>query len=361
MSEPVKRNTRRPQVGRLLFCLALVMFALSLWRAHDTGMNVWSHARRYGGLQQLIQTSDGLAAVQLYRDRVLWIQNSRVDGLSFERPMRLVPDGEGGVYVLGMLSSKVGRILPDGVRGNDTVFPANYCITALLPEDDGVWAAGYRLGLAEDEAKDIFYFPEYHKHEWFLQWFPGKLPSGEVRLRDAIRFEDEVWHEETAGNWHLLATHDRLLVVNDQAESIHCLTRSGDHVIWRAATKKRPVAAVRWGDRLIVASGQSGVVEAFRLDNGGHLWSMNVATGLVDMIVADNVLIAADRAHDQLIVIDPLEGKVVREVDLAGGPHGLLLDGGNLVIGLDSANRLVWLNRKFKTEKQLDLAAEVRP
>ena len=182
------------------------------------------------------------------------------------------------------------------------------------------------------------------------------LPAGKLWLKPVWRYDNEVWHEETVGIWHLLRNRDRLYVINDQAESVNCLDAEGGRILWRAATSRRPTGAVIWADRLVVCSAQAGVVEAYRLDNGGRIWSKPVAPGLSRMIQFDKRLVITNRILDRLHVVDPLDGGLVSEVKVPGAPNAIYAADGKIHVGLDSLNQIVSFDSSFIELKRLNLA-----
>lgn len=349
-------SKRRLHDGRLFFFLAVLLLAGGVAVALDSGSVIWSHAQRTGGINDLIVLRDGFAAARLYRNEISVYCRGRVLTHAYPNPIQLEPDGRGGAFILGLFARQIGRLTPDGQFGVPTSFPYKYVLTGVLAEPDGVWVIGHNKHRLKEKEKDVFYMPEYSRFEWLVYYFERELPRSLLLVRPAPwRYDNEVWHEESAGIWRILATQHHLYVINDQAESIHCLSRRTGEIIWRAATPPRPSGTLLWGDRLVVASAQGGVVEAFRLDNGGRIWRAQLGVGPVDMASFAARIAVTDRVNDRLLVIDPIDGGVVKERRLTGAPHALATDGLTLLVGLDSTAQVVRLDSALNERERIDL------
>ncbi len=355
-------STRRLLDGRLFFYLAVLLLAAAIVVALDNGAVVWSRAQRSGGINDLIVLRDGIAAARLYRNEISVCRRGKVITHAYPNPIQLEPDGRGGAFILGLFARQIGRLSPEGRLGIPTSFPHKYVLTAVLAEEDGVWVIGHNKHRIADKDKDVFYMPEYSRYEWMVYYFEKELPRSLLLVRPAPwKYDNEVWHEESAGIWRVLATQHHLYVINDQAESIHCLDRKVGRILWRAATSPRPTGALLWGDRLVLASAQGGVVEAFRLDNGGRIWRTQTGAGPVDIAWFEGRIVVADRVHDRLLALDPLDGGIALERRLTGAPHALAADGMTLLVGLDSTAQIVRLDASLDERERIDLADGVSP
>ena len=112
---------------------------------------------------------------------------------------------------------------------------------------------------------------------------------------------------------------------------------------------------------MTLASAQGGVVEAFRLDNGGNIWRTETGVGPVDIAWFEGRIVVADRVHDRLLALDPLDGGIALERRLTGAPHALATDGATLLVGLDSTAQIVRLDASLAERERIDLTDGVSP
>jgi len=341
-------HTKRFDPRRFFFILSGLLLIGGIVAGNSSGFTVWSRSFHQGGIFSLAGTDGTLVAAKFYRDQVQVLARDKLTALNWPKPARVVA-GDGVFYVIGLLNNKVACLTPNGNLRAETEFPANYVITALLPDRKGTWVAGYRKRRIDDRPKEHFFLPEYSRFEWFVEFHERGLPAGPVRFSHAARrFDQQAWHEESGGFWRLLEQGGQLYLINDQAETITCLDKERGRIIWQAATPPRPTGAVIWGDRLLVCSAQGGVLAAYRLDNGGTIWNKALGRGLADLALFQNKIAISDMIHDRLLLVDPLNGMVVNELGLAGGPHALLSDGDRLAVGLDIADEVVWLDSTLR-------------
>ncbi len=354
-----EETKRRPHLGRLFLWTTLGLLALGIWRYHASSGALWSLSQRDGGVTDVLALGDRVVAASLWGNRLVSCHDGgSLKFLPYDRPIQLLPDGYEGAYVLGLLSNTVGHLNSAFQIDRRTEFPPSTAITAVLSEPAGVCVVGYDRRRADERPKEVIYLPEISRFRWYVRCFTGMLPEGDARLdRGGTEYTNDRWHEETGGVWRLAATRDRLIVVKDQAETINCLARDSGRLLWQASTGPRPTGAVIWGDRVLVASGQAGTVEAYRLDNGGRVWPQpaEVGRGLAGMALFADKIVMTDVVHNRLVMLDPVSGLVTKELKLDGGPRAMFVDADGLWIGLDSASALVHLDWAWRENKRCQI------
>lgn len=359
--KPQNSKQGRPFLGRLFFILSMLFLTLGLWQASATGLIQWSSEWRQGGIWDIQTIEGGFVVASLYADKVIVRLNERQKEYDFAKPIRLFSDGKGGVLAVGMHSPRLGHIGPTGEWKGESYFAGQYVVSAALVEKEDAWLVGFRKGRADNRRKKHFYAPEYAVFKWFLMPFPDRIPRQRIHiggLTSMVIYDHEEWHEESTGIWRMLANQDHLFVVNDLAESVNCLSKGNGALVWRASTPPRPSGAVIWGDRILVCSAQAGVVEAYRLDDGGRIWSRPFGRGLIDMALFFDKVALVDYVHDRLLLVDPLEGVLVKEVEIGGGPRAIAADGNTLLIGLTVADEVVRLDAAWREVERIKLSAK---
>jgi len=349
MNNNSRFSSKRPRIGRLLFFLALLFLLLGTWRASSSRLAVWSHSVRHGEWTDLAALSQTPVIAGLYDDRVLIGVPPECSETTFPRPLRLLPDGRDGLFVVGLLTNRIGRIRVDGQVRPDTELPVNCFLTGILAERDGVWLTGYFSERIADGPKKTIYMPEYGRYRWFVLHEPLNLPTGRLLLpADRWVYDNETWHDESGGTWFLLSTERELLVVNDQAESATCLRKATGEILWRAETPPRPNGALLWNDNLIVASAQAGVLDFFDLRDGARQRRVEIGQGIADPVLFGGEIVVADWRTDRVLGVDPATGRVRKIRTLKAGPHLLETVDDELWIGLPTINRVLRLDKNFQ-------------
>jgi hypothetical protein len=344
--------------------LSLVILAIGIWRASGSGLALWLGAQRFGGIRAMLPVASGWLAADVYRNQIYVSQDAQLLAIPYPRPLQFFPDQNGGAYVLGMLASRLDRIDSNGRLREALILPSKFYVRAALAESGGVWMVWHSRRRALKSTKANWYMPEIATFRWCLDWFGGLLDGRRFYPRDrGFACVEEQWHEETAGTWRLLATADRLLVVNDEAETITCLSKETGHLLWKVPTRPRPTAAVIWHDRLLVSSAHADTVDAYRIDDGRSAWAQpaSVGRGVADLALVGDQIAAADFVHDRLLLLDPSSGTVANELPVAGAPRSLAALPDGLLVGFDAIAKVVRFDRDWRGARTWDIAAEVNP
>lgn len=362
MKSDLPNSTKRPFNGRLVFLISLLFLSLGVWRASSSRLAVWSHSLRHGEWTALAAVAGAPVLAGLYDDRVSIGALPQDSAMVFPRPMRLVDDGQSGLFVIGLLSNRIGRISADGHVRPDTELPVNCYLTGILADGDKVWMTGYYRHRIPNQPKQTIYMPEYGRYRWFVVNVPLEVPSGRLQLpADQWVYDNEIWHDESGGVWFLLSTERNLLIVNDQAETVTCIRKTTGEILWRSDTAPRPNSALLWGDELIVSSGQAGVLDFFNLQSGKRQRRIEVAKGITDMAWYNDELVTADWQANRLLGINPGAGEVRTIRSLSSGPRLLAVQGEELWVALAAVNRVTRLDRSYREIGHWDWNKDLQP
>jgi hypothetical protein len=94
---------------------------------------------------------------------------------------------------------------------------------------------------------------------------------------------------------------------------------------------------------LLVTSAYAGTLEGYRLDDGERVWPQPraIGRGVTDLTLVGDKIAAADPVHNRLLLLDPSGGTVLQEIRLDGAPRALAPMSGGLLVGLDTAAKVV--------------------
>jgi hypothetical protein len=348
---------------RLLF-LAGLFLAVGLWRAGASGLGIWSSSQRNGGVRAVLPVGRGWVAASTYANRLFFASDTKISAVPYHRPLQLFSDRHGGTYVLGLLGHRLDHLGPSGSWQDAVVFPEKVFVTTALAEPNTLWVVWYARKPVKQAEKTAFYMPELATFHWCIQKVRQDRIVGEFTpgLVPFACFNAE-WHEETAGIWRLLASENRLFVINDEAETVTSLDKWDGHILWEASTEHRPTGGVIWNDRLVVSSAHAGTVEAYDLSNGKRLWPEPrlIGRGLTDVALVGDEIAATDFVHNRVLFIDPLQGTVARDMPVAGSPRALAPTDGKLLVGFDAVAELVQFNHEGHQDNTWFLPTESDP
>jgi len=357
------QGQRRRHRRHWFLFLSCLFLTAGIWRASASGLAIWLGPQRSGGVWAVLPLGDGWVAAGTYGNRIYLNDGKKVRTIPYPRPLQVFPDQRGGAYVLGMLATRLDRIEPSGNLRNAVTFPFRFLITSVLAEPGGVWIAWQNRNIIPLRAQGKWAMPEVSAFRWCIKWFPGDLNWMDLHptYTPLACFKDE-WRDETAGIWQLLATDNRLFVVNDEAETVTCIEKQSGRLLWKMATLPRPTGAVIWEDRLLVSSAHAGAIEAYSLSDGQRIWPQpsTIGRGVSGMTLLGDKVAAVDFMHDRVLLLDPSRGTVVKTIQVDGGPRALAPLGDGLLIGLDTVARLVRLDSSWHKERVWDFAAEAK-
>jgi hypothetical protein len=353
-----ENETKRPFVGRFFFVTFLLLALAGTWRFATTEDATWSLAVRHGQITDLDSTKGRLVFTRLLADEVAVVREDWEVTFPAHRPVRLVSDGHGGHYVLGLLSNEVTHLGSQGEMLGVTTFPESVFITGLMAEAKLVWVTGYFKSRYEERPKKYIYLPEYSRYLWFVQRINYVLTPGDQQIPERPSIHGVTrWHEESGGSWLILGDYRALFVVNDQAETLTRVDGVGESILWTSPTAPRPTAALQVGERILVLSSQGGVAQMFNTETGGLEAEVKVGEGVTDVALFGEGLVFSDWRHNRLVVADST-GLPIETIALPGGPRSLSAEGDSLWVALDAANELVQLNRDFQIVERVVLGGE---
>ncbi|MDP8224698.1 MAG: PQQ-binding-like beta-propeller repeat protein [Candidatus Lernaella stagnicola] len=336
---------RRPLAGRLLFAVFTALIALLFWRLSVTGEGVASHQARAGEITDIAYLGEQNAVARLRFGEVLISGPGAIKSVAVDRPLQLVPDGKGGLFVVGLLGREVHQLDPDGTVRTVAQFPSSVFVTGVLADRDTIWVAGYFRSRYESRPKKHVYLPEHSQYLWFALSFEDGLPDGRVNVPESPRIRGVTrWHEESGGRWTLLADETRLYIVNDQAETLTAVDKQTGGIVWQQEIDPRPTGALRWRDRILIPSAQAGRVCAHAVDDGRILWQAEIGAGLTDIAYFGERVFVTDWRRSRLVTLGPENGATETDIHISGSPRYLAVRDGELAVWLSAAGQVVTLN-----------------
>ena len=171
----------------------------------------------------------------------------------------------------------------------DYWIPAAVCSTS-----SGTFLAAFGNRAISQEKKTFpYYMPGQSTYPMVVT--PFSLRNETIRIsQDAEKSYGVPWHEESAGTWRLVCVNDgRFLVMNPNAEEVTMWGATGNRLIWRAETGRKPtdIAVDVQAGAVYVACPQESNMEVFALESGQPIGEINTGNGATSLITGQNGLL----------------------------------------------------------------------